>query len=295
MKYLLFFSLLFALFSCTNSNPTTENNDPNLDSLSTMQGLLKQNDWDKKNLKGKIKERKVLVYNNASKTKEVSKDKLIGGLLVRYDKQGNELENSSYNEKKEVASTWKHNYNKQGNRTESIFTNAKLKRKFTYTYDNNGNCLEWKEFTNDTLVKTTQYTYNAKGQEMEALEKLVAGVEVKSIHEYDKQNKRRETSIYDETGALNIKYLYSYNELGQEIQQSTIGGDNSPVYKRLLEYDTYNNKLRELSYTGDGLVNRADSFKYSYLYDEQKNWTQRITENEEGLIIEIAEQTFVYF
>ena len=300
MKQLFFIVLVLSLVACTSENNTNESsNTTTTDStqnVATTAAKKVDNDWAKKNLKGQPQSREIWVYEAAVKDGYVTNGALKGGRKSTYNQDGNELESVTYNAAKEEMGTWKYQYDANGKCTESTFADGRVNRRLVYTYDDKGNRTTCEEMVNDELVKKTTYEYDAQGREIAILDVFVSGnIQTKREHQYDGQGNKQETNIYDEEGNLNLKQFYVYNAEGKEIERSIFNGNNTPSYKRKFKYDEKGNAVGNLAFDADGKVNASDCSKFSYEYDEQGNWTTRVTSTYDDVAKEFSEQKITYF
>lgn len=255
-----------------------------------------ENDLIKKNLKGNVKSRAVLVYEAKVKDGYVTNGAVKGGIKTTYNTFGNKVDLVTYNENKEVISTWKYTYNAANNLLEENYSDDNVSRKISHIYNDKNQLITSKEYVNEKLVKETTYAYDAAGNKIGMEASFVESKgKSRSEHAYDDKGHLRETNIYDEKDVLQLKQLYTYNEAGQEVQQSIFTGDNAPSYKRKSEYDAKGNKTKDAAFTGDGVVNPSDTYKYKYEYDENGNWTSQIRSNYNGVADQFIEQKITYF
>ncbi|CAA6809560.1 MAG: Unknown protein [uncultured Aureispira sp.] len=302
IKYLVVILLMCNLMACTSEqNPrevgtngavaATETEDTTAESSKPML----ENDLAKKNLRGKIESREVLVYEAKIKEGYVTNGAMKGGIKTTYNTFGNKVALVTYDEKKEVVSTWKYTYDDDNNLLEAAYSDEGVTRKTTYTYKDKKQLTTSDEYVNDKLVKQMTYTYDEAGNESENVASFVESKgKSKSKHAYDEKGLLRETNIYDEKEVLQLKQLYTYNEAGQEIQQSIFTGNNAPSYKRKSVYDAKGNKIKDAAFTGDGAVNPSDTYRYKYEYDENGNWTTKIRYNYNDVADQFIEQKITY-
>lgn len=298
MKQLLVGILLWGVMACVpDQTANTEEIIERKDSLkTTLIYQVPNNDLERKNLKGKLKSREVLVYKATIKDGYVTNDVLKGGIEVNYNEQGNQTKLVTYNEEKKVLNTWTYTYNSTEDLVESKYTDGGVNRTLKYLYNDAKKLNICEEYVNNKLIKKTTYVYNKKGKKVMTRDIFMeSDGESKHVYEYDETGYNRETKTYDETGSLQLKQLYTYNELGQEIQQSIFTGDNIPSYKRKFEYDEKGNKIKNLAFNGDGVINAADSYKFKYEYDNQGNWTTKIRYDYDDVADEFMEQKIIYY
>lgn len=297
MKRLLLFVLIINCIACSDPNATTEETTTGATTetgASTETGVKKDNDWSKKNLKGAVQSREVWAYQSVIKDGYVNNGPLKGGIKVIYNKDGNIVESISYNEKKEIAYTWKHQYDPLGDCTLRVFEDGRIKKEIFYRYENH-KCVEEKEYVGKDEIKKITYAYDSKGLLVEVNETFGEHGKTKTINNYDAKGLKREANIYDGKDVLDLKQLYSYNDKEQLIEQAIFTGKNAPSYKRKFSYDAQGNMLTNLAFGDKGEINASDCFKYEYEYDQQGNWTTRITKNYDDVAEELADQKVVYF
>ncbi len=291
---LLAFGLLIA---CATEQASTyeEDNATRSSTANAKKTIPIDNDWSKKNLKGAVKERTVWVYS-PSATGEIDKKALLGGVEVVYNEAGNKVTWKSYDEKKQLLDAWEYHYNTAGNLKERKTINGPVTRLFMYRYNKEQQLEQSIEQTNGSLVKTTNYQYDDKGQ-------LVTSVSL--FDESDNENKRQqrynskgqliELQVFDENEVLQLKKRYAYDEQGREVEQAIYSGSNIPSYKRKFVYDEQGNYAKDWAYLEDGTLNERDAFTYQYTYDKQGNWLTMTKTNQSGQPLEYSTQTLVYF
>jgi len=297
MKRLLFLALIINCIACGNPSTETEETTTTTTTEATTTGTTaakKDNDWSKKNLKGAVQSRTVWAYEAVVKDGYVDNGALKGGIKVVYNKDGNIIESTSYNDKKEVAYTWKHQYDQLGDCTLRTYEDGMIKKEIFYRYANH-KCVEEKEYVGKDEIKTITYNYDEKGNIAEVQEKFGKDGLTKTVNHYDAKGLKRESNIYDSKEVLNLKQMYSYNEQNRLAEQAIFTGQNAPSYKRKFTYDDQGNMLTNLAFGDQGNINATDCFKYKYEYDKQGNWLTRTTSNYDDEAEEIADQTIVYF
>lgn len=282
-------SIILILIACKGENSVSEAELAAIDSL-------RQNDWEKANLKAKVKSKEIFVYTATANEGEAGKGVLKNIQLTTYDEQGNELEINLYNDKKEILYSWKNIYDNNGNCVEKNYNDGHISRKLTFVFDDKKLCKEAAEYVDGQLMKKTTYLYNELGQEIEAYEKFEGQtVQNKLASKYDEKDKLRETIAYDEKGGVALKQLFTYNDLGYLNQHSVFGGDNAPIYKRLYQYDEFGHKIQDFGFGANSELSLNDCFKYAYQYDNKENWVLRKTSDYHDKILEIAEQKIIYY
>ena len=302
IKYLIGMLLMWNLMACTTEQNTSATTINGADVATEMEDTnqvissrVLKNDLAKKNLKGNIKSREVLVYAAKIKNGYVTNGATKGGIKTLYNAFGNKVELVTYDEKQSIVSTWEYTYDASNRLLESKYSGDNVRRNITYHYNDKNQLMSSEEAVNEKVVKKMTYLYDKAGNEIETEASFVESKgKSKSQHAYDDKGYLRETNIYDEKNALQLKQLYTYNDAGQEIQQSIFTDNNTPSYKRKSTYDAKGNKIKDAAFTGDGVVNPSDTYQYKYEYDENGNWTTQIRSNYNGVADQFIEQKIIY-
>ena len=116
--------------------------------------------------------------------------------------------------------------------------------------------------------------YNEKGNKIEENYYNSNGSLIyKNTYKYDEKGNKIEENYYNSNGRLYSKTTYKYDEKGNMIEDNFYDSDDgSLIYKTTYKYDEKGNIIEENHYDSNG---RLDS-KYTYEYDKNNNWTQRI-------------------
>ena len=116
--------------------------------------------------------------------------------------------------------------------------------------------------------------YNEKGNKIEENYYNSNGSLIyKNTYKYDEKGNIIEENYYNSNGRLYSKTTYKYDEKGNMIEDNFYDSDDgSLIYKNTYKYDEKGNIIEENHYDSNG---RLDS-KYTYEYDKNNNWTQRI-------------------
>ena len=126
-------------------------------------------------------------------------------------------------------------FNKKGNYiiiTDHRYTDNKIRLTEILQYEDNGNCVA--------------STYNADGNFL-----------WKIIYEYDKG----EMSRYDSKGDLSRKFVSTYDDNGNWIEESDYDGDGSLNEKTVLKYDDNGYCIETNVYDGDGTLSQKTTQK----------------------------------
>ena len=116
--------------------------------------------------------------------------------------------------------------------------------------------------------------YNEKGNKIEENYYNSNGSLIyKNTYKYDEKGNKIEENYYNSNGRLYSKTTYKYDEKGNMIEDNFYDSDDgSLIYKNTYKYDEKGNNIEKNNYDSNG---RLDS-KYTYEYDKNNNWTQRI-------------------
>ncbi len=135
---------------------------------------------------------------------------------------------------------------------------------YTYSYDEQGNCLT--ESSKDKWASTkTVYTYDAAGNELTYRHEYDGVLSSSGEYTYDADgNKLTHTDTGSEY-TLAVSEQYVYDTAGNLLQSITYRGDEK--LQEEYTYDADGNKLTQTSYKGDGII----SEKCMYCYDAAGN------------------------
>ncbi len=119
---------------------------------SFAQKALLQTDVQEMNLKGKVKSVREMYYSAIEKDGKIVKDKMDDNYLIKYDKNGNQIEKIVYDLNGNIKYATETKYSRPGLRAQHLFKNEKNETttRWVYEYD-----------VNDYLVKET--AYNSSG------------------------------------------------------------------------------------------------------------------------------------
>lgn len=251
-----------------------------------------KNHWQVANLKGLVKTSHIMEYavnedntqgeklndmlttfNNKGNITEMKVENEYLSMTFQsfYDKNDLFIENKGFLADGTFASHNKLTYNEKGYKTEERSFSAEgfLFQKFTYKHDSKGNEIEKnicvsEEHCNQQIT----YAYDANDNLIseQALNKLTGKISDKKVYTYDAENKRIQTSIYNQNDELMEKILYKYDSFGNITEESV--------------YDAFDTLEEKKIYT--------------YTYDKNNNWTTKII-TIENVPIMSATQKLEYF
>jgi hypothetical protein len=128
------------------------------------------------------------------------------------------------------------------------------KGKDEYTYDNSGRLVEIIRYSGEkTLLEKNIITYEPERRQ----------TTVKRYFYYDKD---REPSI--------IFFVYTFNEKGQAVEQTTLKADRSLNHRVKYYYDEKDNLVKEATYNEKDVY--TGTHQYTYKFDIRGNWVERV-------------------
>ncbi len=228
-----------------------------------------KNDWEKENLKGKVKSYVMLQYDvlfDSLKTSETFR------IEKEYDKKGNLLKESTTNPQSEIS-----------NRVE-------------YTYDEKNYRKKAKGYVKDTLKVTVDFEYDENGYLVKEQFLNVEGKLMgKTLYENDKKGNKTEEKRYDQHGKISYRITFLYDNNENKIEESYYLKDTILISKSIIEYDTFDNPIIIIS-TNIMDNNSESKINYKYKYDSEGNWIKMTTyRNDELKPLSVVERKIEYY
>lgn len=174
---------------------------------------------------------------------------------------GNKMKSiTNYDEDKKVKSRYEYAYDEQGNRKEAKYY-KKEKLKHTWVYDCN-----WKgdltENKTDKICKNR--VYDADGGFTEIFENTSKGKVHKTIVKSSADGRVLENEKYDAKGVLKSKSVYQYNETKKLVKHSKFKGNSSqPQSVELYEYGDDSSLIASVHLDKKGSVTSRREFSYN--------------------------------
>ena len=136
-------------------------------------------------------------------------------------------------------------------------------------YNDNGQATEESYYRSDeSLDRKYTYKYDEKGNKIEDNRYYSDGnLYNKYIYKYDDKGNKIETSEYYSNESLSNKYIYKYDEKGNIVKTSECRSDDSLRDTYICKYDEKGNKVEEIFYRSDGSLYETCIYKY----DEKGN------------------------
>ncbi len=234
-------------------------------------GQNQKTDWQKDNLKGKVKSVRIFSYKYTDNSGKIENKQPLSNFntIEEYNEKGQKIVGKRISNDGKVATSW------------------------LYSYDI-ANFLTKVEIFNDKnqIEEVLNYTYQPEAQQSEVLGYDATGkLHGKQIIRYDANgNKTSELSL-DANGSflLNSEFVYDVKQNVSERKFEDKGGKRV-VLKYV--YDDKNNVIEE-NYYGEG-VQLYGQKKFSYKYDNQGNWIER-TELIYDVERVVTEREIIYF
>ena len=239
--------------------------------------ITKETDWEKNNLKGKVKTitetdlitfktkdgnsitkpsftRKTFYDNNGSITSIIGlgiNQSEISKFWFTFDSVNKEIRDSSYDSflGKNLSSIRKldENYNLS---EEESYSKGVLFQKELYQYNSNGLLSDITTVNNyNVLVSRQTFYYNQKGLQNESKE-------------------------FNNKNQLESIYIKKYDSKNKNVEAFTFSADSVLLYKSTKKYDPYGNILEDENFTPSR--GKHIRYSYQYTYDSLNNWTSRI-------------------
>ncbi|MBQ9608754.1 MAG: hypothetical protein IJV15_04820 [Lachnospiraceae bacterium] len=181
--------------------------------------------------------------------------------ITEYDKNGNEIKNSYYND-----SVW-FEYN------------------HIYEFDQNGNKIKEIKYNPDgSIQEITEYDFN--GNKTKYIPYNDGSISYSEEYEYDPHGNLTKSVTYNSDGSLSYYYTYEYDneKMVKSTQHNT---DGSILYYYTYEYDENDNEIKNTCFKADNSTSYM--YTYTYEYDKNGNIIKKITSGPNGTIEEIME------
>lgn len=212
----------------------------------------KENDWDKNDIKGKVKSITEISYeakDRFGKIEKISRKRkydFIYDYQKKYDIEGYMIENKEFN------------------------SDGSLKSKIIYKYDDMGKLIEGNENNSDgSFLKCYINIYNDKGVIIETnYYNTIGNIETKYTYKYDKRGNKIETNEYNSDGNIETKYIYKYDDKGNKVEENKYNSDGILKTKYIFKYDNKGYLLEKNTFYSEGLETIT---KYDYQFDDIRN------------------------
>lgn len=194
-----------------------------------------------------------------------------------YDQHGNKIEHAYYvHDELNHRSTTR--YDSRNRKIEQLSFDASGKQttRFVFQYDNRGKQVWLKVQPAGKRKRVGWAAFDDRGNELERIEFDERGaVNHRYVYTYDAAgNRTSEVDYYHRDGRTRTsKDIYVYNDNGEVIEQS-LYFDGALDSKRTYQFDPRGNKTEAVETDGKGLVKKRRT--WSYEFDSEGNWTRAV-------------------
>lgn len=211
-----------------------------------------KNDWQKENLKGKVKSVKSVTYQYVNNNGKMERGALLPhfNTLEEYNSKGFKIKGSRFSDKGKTTSAWLYSYDENNYLTKVEIFNDKsqIEEVLKYTFE--------PKAQTETVIG-----YNANG--------VVSGQQIITYN--DKGNKINELSLNANNEFL-LNQSITYDSKQNVSEKKFEDKEGKRVVLEYV-YDDKNNVIQE-NYYGEGKQLYGQKI-FSYKYDNQGNWIER--------------------
>lgn len=283
----------------------------------------KDSDLIKKELKGKVKTLEESTFKAIEKFGKITKNgKDSTGYYnsdykINFNKIGNEISKTKYNNNKEIKYESSKIYDQNNNLLEinSVTKDSGHTSKWTYKYNKAGDIIEKKLYSNKEITDFWTYIYDENGMMIESNWYFGNGnLFLKTINEYVKGAISVSTK-YNSEGVFSSSKEFTYNSEKQVVEE--INYDKSKKLEMRAKYEySEDKKILKESFYEPNSIRAISEYKYDenlnpivinnffkgkesktifyYDYDEMKNWIKK-TKVINGKPYQIIERKFEYY
>lgn len=183
--------------------------------------------------------------------------------LSTFDKNGQILENKSYNLKGEVSTIEKYAYDANGNRTlyERQSLSGEYKKESEYDTDNN--LIEEYGYDGSATFQTN-LKYDNQNKVLEIVYMIANDVDEKRVYAYE--GNTAQVQILKNGKYLSSKVNLVFNETDQVLSEVLVTLEGKVLESKSYEYNTFHNIIKEVKYK-----NGEFFLEITYDYDDHQN------------------------
>ena len=229
-----------------------------------------------------VKTEKALFVNPPGEPEKWVEGERILTEIAQYKVDGELKERTAYHPDGSSAVRVVRAYNDAGRvKTEQLYNPGDtLWRKMTYTYNEAGQLIEVVSTDTDGDVWFRDvYAYNQAGQPSQVDHHDPDGSFLhRATYTYNPQGKIVARSLLDADGSRISSNVYAYEtdgKLGKMNEVTTHGRTRSLASRWVYAYDERGNERKWIAYKADGSIRRKEV--YAFEYDARGNWVKRIT------------------
>ena len=164
----------------------------------------------------------------------------------------------------------------------------------TYTYDKNGNKIEYIYYESGVVVSKTTYKYDSNNNNIENIAFKSNGEQgTRYLYQYDSLGNRTTSIHYLPSGELGGRTEFEYIAQSDEYWSISYKPNGEVEWQRKYKVDSKGNKIIEFKYNAKGEL--RDMWTWVYVYDKNNNWTKQTEHNEDGKVVKISTRKIVYY
>lgn len=247
--------------------------------IAQAQSSKKQTTLESMNLHGQVESVQDVTYTVKQNGDKWETDEVNGDTRILFNDFGNRRAEAWYHAGSSSPHTRFHfTYDAHQNRVEYKYENADESRNSTtkYKYGSKGQRVSSARYgSEDNLMQTEKYTHDEHENQILLERYDVDGKLLKTIkHEYGYDLKDRivKDKIYYDDKFYGYE-TYEYNNEGKMIAHMRFKPDGASKGGDKNKYDEQGNNIEWLSI--NGYSGRETKRTYEYVYDENKNWTEK--------------------
>ena len=254
------------------------------------------------NIKGNVKIIYTYRYDAIENFGEVEKGSGFLKKKLTFDEDGKQTEEIRYNSNGNIEKKKKWAYNRDGSLIEfKRYTKEILRDHRKFKYNSNNKLIEKLKIKSDgSLGSKYVYKYNSEGKMVESQIFIGLARGFKNIYKYNENGTVRENNQYNCYGVFHSKETYLYDTNKHLIMRNTFAENgrqnekwvwkrNEDGFETFVKDNGYWNSYKEytLSFFRNTLNDilslvyiseeGSETNSYSYIYDNQNNWTQKIS------------------
>ncbi len=203
--------------------------------------------------------------------------KRIPAEAVTYDRNGNRLDWSHFDDEGRLVRRYVYRHDDAGRRVESAVSGGEgeLLETCTYEYDDDGMLVL--DTITDARRKHVPYVHERARDEKRTIATRSRGDGTPGRREsvaYDRHGRAVEMSVYASDGKLDHRWHYGYDREGRRTSEISYYADGSFRSKEICKYNDRGNEYKLAVYRPDGSL--SAKWAYTYSYDDVGNWTRRV-------------------
>ena len=272
-KLIIVLSLILIIVSCASKRTTMKENDLKeiKGNVKSIEEITNQNNPFIEKLNHKL----MLFNESNNEIKEIScnSDGTVRAYqLFKYDYKGNRISFEEYNSKDSLLNKQLYLYNDKNNLIKIEWGKDQI---WEYSYDENGNKIEWRMIDSKRNINNIQakYKYDQEGRISSWDEYFNGTYNYTHVLKYDENSNETEENLFDRNGKLYSRYLKYYDAMGNITKYEDFVKD-SLIHLTTYDYDKYNNIKKYNFFEPDGKLKSSVIIEYEY--DNYGNWIKLV-------------------